>query len=62
MKVGDMVRMTSAATSKKFPPKGIIVSSNKPSGHRYWRHVILWDDGHVSEIPEDILRKVRFNN
>ena len=62
MKVGDLVRMTPAATSLASPPKGIIISSVKPAGYYRCRHTILWDDGHVSEIPEDVLMKVRFDN
>ena len=58
MKVGDIVSMRNDADGREFPPNGIIVETNRPSGHRYERHTILWDDGHISEIPADILVRV----
>jgi len=62
MKVGDLVRMKNWADKRMVPPKGIITETKRPSGHRYERHTVLWDDGHLSEIPADILTKVRFDN
>ena len=59
MKVGDLVRMKNWADKRIIPPKGIIVETNRPGGHRYERHTILWDDGHLSEIPADILMRVQ---
>ena len=59
MKVGDLVRMKNEADGRQFPPNGIIVETRKPDGHRYKRHTIFWNDGHISEIPEDILMIIR---
>lgn len=55
MKPGDLVRMKNCADGREFPPKGIIVETRHPAGHRFQRHTIVWDDGVMSEIPEDIL-------
>jgi len=55
MKIGDIVKMKNWADNRKVPPRGIVVSTRRPDGHRYERHTIIWDDGHLSEIPADIL-------
>ena len=58
MKVSDLVRMKNDADGRRFAPKGIIIETRKTDDHRYERHTIAWDDGHVSEIPADILMRV----
>ena len=59
MKVGDVVKMLEIADTRTIRPTGIIVETNTVQGHRYPKHTIFWNNGQISEIPEDILETIR---